>query len=191
MGMKLNIAYSANGTQKCTEMTTKEEQRLYGKKVGEQFDGEIIGEEFKGSILEITGGNDHQGFCMVRDKDTPKRLKLLLKAGDVGYRCKRKGVRKRKTVRGSIVSNETQVLNLMLVKENKPIEGLTDAMKPKSHLPKKITKLCKEFGLDPSKDVISQLKVAAGDQKLPRVRIVRKISENQLKKREAKKALRV
>ena len=188
--MKLNIAYPTNGTQICMDMSTKEEQRLYGKKIGEQFDGKIVSEDLDGSILQIAGGNDMQGVCMVPGKDTPKRIRLLLSKGDIGYRCRRKGVRRRKTVRGSIVSNETQVLNLLLVKENKPIQNLTTVVKDKTHLPKKISKLCETFNLEKGCNIRQELKKLLEGEKMPNLRIVRKISAKELKKREEKKKLR-
>ncbi|KAL6121724.1 hypothetical protein NUSPORA_01309 [Nucleospora cyclopteri] len=188
--MKLNIAYPANGTQKCIEMSTKEEQKLYGKKVGEQFDGTVVGAEYEGSIFQIMGGNDYQGVCMVPQKDTPKRIRLLLSKGDIGYRCRRKGVRRRKTVRGSVVSNETQVLNLILVKENKEIENLTDTFKDKSHFPKKLTKLWALFGLEKGASIKDHLKEILEGQKMQKLRIVRTITKKEIKKREEKKKLR-
>lgn len=188
--MKLNIAYPANGTQKCIEMSTKEEQKLYGKKIHDQFDGILIGQEYEGTIFEIVGGNDYQGVCMVEGKDTTKRIRLLLKKGDVGYRCRRIGVRRRKTVRGSIVSNEIQVLNLILVKENKPIEQLTTEFKEKSHLPKKLNKLCDVLGIEHGSNVREHLKKVLEGQKLPKLRIVRPITENEIKRRTENKKIR-
>lgn len=190
--MKLNIAYPANGTQKCIEMSTKEEQRLYGKKLGEQINGNLIAPEYDGAIFELVGGNDFQGVCMVKGQDTTKRLRLLCKKGDTGYRCKRKGVRKRKTVRGGIVFNETQVLNMVLVKEAAPIEGLTDVVKEKSHLPKKINKLCALLDIPQGSNIKDHLKGALGpDQKMPKLRIVRTITKNEIEKRQSGKEERV
>lgn len=186
--MKLNIAHPANGTQKCIEMSTKEEQRLYGKKLGEQINGNLIAPEYEDSIFELTGGNDYQGICMVKGQDTTKRLRLLLKKNDTGYRCRRIGVRKRKTVRGGVVSNETQVLNMILVKENKPIEGLTDVVKEKSHLPKKISKLCALLDIPQGSNIKNYLKekIEPG-QKLPKLKVVRTITKKEIEKRESGK----
>ncbi|ORD95054.1 SSU ribosomal protein S6E [Enterospora canceri] len=188
--MKLNIAHPANGSQKCVEMSAKEEQRFFGKKIGEQFDGAIISPEFEGTFLQIQGGNDYQGICMVSNQETTKRLRLLLKEGDIGYKCKRRGVRRRKTVRGSMVSNETQVLNLIIVKENKPIEGLTDVVKPQSHLPKKESKLCALLGLEAGANIREHLSKTMPGEKLPNIRIVRRITQKELERREARKTVR-
>lgn len=150
--MKLNIAFPANGTQLMREVSAKEEQRFYGKSIGEQFDGQIISEEFAGCIMQIVGGNDFQGVPMVPGHDTIKRIRLLLAKGDIGYRCRRDGVRKRKTVRGSIVSSHTQVMCLVIaqIPEGKEIPGLTDTVKDKSHFLKRASKIRAAFGIPES-----------------------------------------
>ena len=114
----------------------------------------------------------------------------MLKKGDVGYRCRLIGVRRRKTVRGSIVSNEIQVLNLIIVKENKPIEQLTTEFKEKSHLPKKLNKLCDVLGIEHGSNVREHLKKVLEGQKLPKLRIVRPITENEIKRRTENKKIR-
>lgn len=55
------------------------------------------------------------------------RIKLLLSPGASGYRAKRKGERKRKSIRGCIVGPDIKTLSLILVKKGeKEIPGLTD-----------------------------------------------------------------
>ncbi|ORD96418.1 RS6 [Hepatospora eriocheir] len=187
--MKLNIAYPANGTQKCFELSRKDEQKLYSKKIGDQFDGGLLFPEFEGSILQINGGNDYQGFCMSASYDTDKRRKELLKEGDVGYKCRVKGVRKRKSVRGSRVSNEIQVLNMSLIRENKVIEGLTDCFNDKSHLPKRLSKLCKEFGLPEGSNIRKFIKENREDtsKRMPRLRVILPKDDKIAERKEADK----
>ena len=52
----------------------------------------------------ILGGNDKQGFPMKQGVLTPQRVRLLLSKGQSCYRERRDGERKRKSVRGCIVS---------------------------------------------------------------------------------------
>lgn len=55
------------------------------------------------------------------------RLRLLLAPGAQGYRAKRTGERKRKSVRGCIVGPDIRMLSVTLVKKGeKEIPGLTD-----------------------------------------------------------------
>lgn len=83
-----------------------------GKKIGEQFDGSFLG--LNGFTLEVTGGSDKDGFPMRADLAGTVRKKVLLASGP-GYRTARKGVRKRKYVRGNTVSEETAQVNCKIV----------------------------------------------------------------------------
>lgn len=157
------------------EIEKKDESRLYDKKIGDQFDGGILGEEFSGCVVEITGGDDYQGFPMVRDYLTKKRVRPLLSKGDVGYRCRRKGVRRRKSVRGAIVSEETCVLSLIIIQPGqKEIEGLTNVVNAVSHLPRTDRKLRAMFGVPAGENVIryirKKLQAECGEgEKVPKI----------------------
>lgn len=192
--MKINIAYPTNATQMSFEIKTKEEQRLYGKKINDQFDGIAIGPQFAGSIVQIVGGNDTQGIPMSPAQATTKRIRLLLSKGDVGYRCREKGVRRRKTVRGSIVSNEILALNVILVKpaEGVVIEGLTDVVKEKTHVPKKDKKLRAMFGVPEGQDTLTYitnlLKKENPEAQIPKIKITGVVSEEKKKKIAKRKA---
>jgi len=95
---------------------------LYGKKIGDKFDGSLIG--LPGYVLEITGGTDKDGFPMRPDLEGTVRKKLLLASGP-GYRPKRKGVRKRKTVRGNTIAEDIAQINCKVVAYgDKPLEEL-------------------------------------------------------------------
>jgi small subunit ribosomal protein S6e len=93
-------------------------------------------------FVRLEGGNDKQGFCLTQGVLTNKRVRLLLAKGmfchlictiDIkpylgakGYRPRRTGERKRKSVRGCIVDAQLSVLNLAIVKKGeKEIPGLT------------------------------------------------------------------
>merc|ERR1719179_54592 len=83
--------------------------------------------------MRITGGNDKQGFPMKQGVLTNQRVRLLLKKGSSCYRPRRKGERKRKSVRGCIVSSDLSLLNLVIVKKgDNDIPGLTDSERPRS-----------------------------------------------------------
>merc|ERR1719232_586647 len=81
-----------------------------------------------------------------------KRVKLLFSAGHSCYRARRKGERKRKSVRGCIVGADIAVINLVITKKGEQeIPGVTDQEKPRRLGPKRATKIRKLFNLD-SKD---------------------------------------
>ena len=76
-------------------------------------------QEFNGYIFKIMGGQDKQGFPMKQGVLVPGRVRLLMKPGDSCFRGygRRTGERRRKSVRGCIVSPDLSVLNLMIVKQ--------------------------------------------------------------------------
>lgn len=70
-----------------------------------------------------------------------------MKHNQSGYRCRIKSVRKRKTVRGEIVSNQIAVLNCVVVEEGE-ISKLSDGIREQTHLPKRKDNVRKVFGLE-------------------------------------------
>ena len=79
-------------------------------------------QEYKGYIFKIMGGQDKQGFGMKQGVLVPGRVQLLMAPGDSCFRGfgRRKGERRRKSVRGCIVSPDLSVLNLVIVKKGAP-----------------------------------------------------------------------
>ncbi len=147
--MKLNISNPAIGSQLCLDIDDEKKLRaFYDKRMGQEVMGEDVSEEFNGYVFRITGGNDKQyvffslfsykvckltqhsnyrGFPMKQGVLTNGRVRLLLEANQSCYRARRKGERKRKSVRGCIVGSDLSVLNLKVMEVGaKPIEGLTN-----------------------------------------------------------------
>jgi small subunit ribosomal protein S6e len=91
---------------------------VYGLKVGDEFDGDLLGSDYKGYRFVITGGSDKDGFPLRKDFDGIVHYRPLL-AGSVGYRPKRKGIRRRKRVRGSEIQDDVTQLNCKLIKAGK------------------------------------------------------------------------
>ncbi len=95
---------------------------LSGKKIGEQLDGDIFGAP--GYIFELSGGSDESGFPMRKDISGARRETILLTKG-VGFRETRKGIRKRKTMRGNTYSSEIAQVNAKVVQQGSvPLEEL-------------------------------------------------------------------
>jgi small subunit ribosomal protein S6e len=77
------------------------------------------------------------------------RIKLLLAPGTSGYRVKRKGERKRRSVRGCIVGPDIKTLSLTLIKKGeKEIPGLTDETKNRRLGPKRASGIRKLYGIE-------------------------------------------
>merc|ERR1719343_714864 len=82
------------------------------------------------------------------------RVRLLFKKGMSCYRERRKGCRKRKSVRGCIVGPDIAVLALVVVKKGEQeIPGLTDDSLPRRLGPKRASNIRKLFNLEKKDDV--------------------------------------
>ena len=90
------------------------ETPLYvGKKIGEEVPLDAAG--LPGYTGKISGGSDNDGFPMKSTLDGQARKSLRMKMG-TGFRPKKKGEIKRKTVRGKTVSDDIAQLNLVITK---------------------------------------------------------------------------
>lgn len=152
---QLNIAYPAQGTQKCIDIEDEHRVRgFYEKRMGQEVEADFLGDEFKGYVLKITGGNDKQGFPMKQGVMHPTRVRLLLSKESSCYRSRRAGERKRKSVRGCIVSSDLSVLSVVVVKQgDADIEGLTTETVPRRLGPKRANNIRKLFALSKEDDV--------------------------------------
>ncbi len=91
----------------------KEASGLIGKKIGDKFSGKVLG--LDGYELEITGGSDRDGFPMRKDVSGTARKRILLAFGP-GFHPKRKGERRRKSIRGNTIAEDIAQINVKVVK---------------------------------------------------------------------------
>ena len=93
-----------------------------GKRIGESVGGELIG--LGGYTLKITGGTDRSGFPLRPDIPGARQTRVLVGDG-LGFHAPRRGARKRRTFRGSAVSEETVQINLTVEqKGSRPLSEL-------------------------------------------------------------------
>lgn len=109
--MPVKVVISEPKTRKAFQVE-KEVPMLIGLKIGEKFDGSILG--LSGFSLQITGGSDKEGFPMRPDLVGEMRKKILLSSGP-GYNPEKKGIKRRKYVRGNTVSDATAQINCKIV----------------------------------------------------------------------------
>ncbi|MCX8190603.1 MAG: 30S ribosomal protein S6e [Candidatus Aenigmarchaeota archaeon] len=95
---------------------------LVGKKIGEEIDATLLG--LSGYVLKITGGTDKDGFPMHPNVEGMVKKKILLE-GPPCFHPEKKGQRKKKTVRGNVISEDIVQINCKVVKKGeKPLEEL-------------------------------------------------------------------
>jgi len=116
----LNISDPETGTTKKVEIDEDRMRVLIGRRIGEIIDGAVAG--MPGYKLQLTGGCDKDGFPMRPDIHGGVKVRILLSDGP-GYRPRRKGERRKKTVRGNTVTPETTFLNLKIVEKPKGSEN--------------------------------------------------------------------
>jgi small subunit ribosomal protein S6e len=153
--MKLIVSHPPTGSCKSIEIDDEKKLRIfYDKRISQEVAGDTLGDEFKGYVFKITGGNDKQGFPMMQGVLVQGRVRLLLRAGHSGYRPRRDGERKRKSVRGCIVGPDMSALDLVIVKKGEAeLPGITDKYVPRRLGPKRASKIRKLFNLSKDDDV--------------------------------------
>merc|ERR1719359_1971641 len=136
--------------------------------------------------MRISGGNDKRGFPMKQGILTNQRVRLLFKKGMSTFRERRKGCRKRKSVRGCIVGPDLAILCLVVIKKGaEEIPGLTDDNKPRRLGPKRASNIKKLFNLE-KKDNVRQFVVRReieGKKKKKAPKIQRLVTKSMLQRK--------
>jgi len=110
----MNIVISDPKTGKAYGKKIETTALLLNKKIGEEVKLDSIGLE--GYTAKVTGGSDKQGFPMRTDIPGMMRKKIFTGKG-TGFHPERKGQRKRISVRGNIIGEETEQVNLAITKQ--------------------------------------------------------------------------
>ena len=108
----MKIVYSDPKSGKSGQMQLDNDRAamLLNHKINDVIDGNILGLE--GYKLKITGGSDKSGFPMNKSIVGPIKTKVLRVIARSG---KNKGQKKRSTVRGSMIANDTELVNTVIV----------------------------------------------------------------------------
>ncbi|MFQ5940117.1 MAG: S6e family ribosomal protein [Nitrososphaerales archaeon] len=104
------IVADSNGKSTVHELKDKQAQPLIGLKIGDVFDATVVGVEGK---IRITGGSDKSGVPMRRDIHGGVKKYVLLSKG-VGLQKIETGQRRRKLIRGNIVTDEIYQVNAVI-----------------------------------------------------------------------------
>lgn len=118
------------------------------------MNGDLLGDAYKGYVFRITGGLDKQGFPMKQGVLTASRVRLLLNGTGGFYTNRKDGDRRRKSVRGCIVSSEMSVINVIVIKKGEAeLANVTDKVMPQRLGPKRASRIRKFFNLTKEDDV--------------------------------------
>jgi small subunit ribosomal protein S6e len=110
------IVSDPDGTSQIVEVEESQAVPLIGRKLGEVIDGAAI--KLSGYKLKITGGSDKDGFPMRPNIHGGVRVGAILSEG-VGFHPTRKGERKRKTLRGNVITDSIVQVNMKVLEKPK------------------------------------------------------------------------
>jgi len=113
---KVIVSDPEEGTSKTVELEDARAVPLIGKKIGDIIDGSVVG--LLGFKVQITGGSDKDGFPMRPNVHGGVRRSVVL-SGGVGFNPKNDGERRRKRVRGNIITDEIVQVNMKIVEKPK------------------------------------------------------------------------
>ena len=110
------IVSDPDGTSQSIELEETQAVPLIGRKLGEVIDGAAV--KLSGYKLKITGGSDKDGFPMRPNIHGGVRVGAILSEG-VGFHSSQKGERKRKTLRGNVITDAIVQINMKVIEKPK------------------------------------------------------------------------
>jgi len=111
---KIILSDPEAGTSQMVELEGSRAVPLVGRRLGDLIDGTAVG--MAGHKLRITGGSDKDGFPMRPDIHGGVKTRVVI-AGGVGFHSHRHGERRRKTLRGSVITEEIFQVNMKIVEK--------------------------------------------------------------------------
>jgi small subunit ribosomal protein S6e len=118
---KVIVSDPQAGTSKVVEIEEARAAPFIGRRLGETIDGSAV--DLPAHTVQILGGSDKDGVPMLGNVHGGVRRRVVL-SGGTGFAAKKKGERKRKTVRGNIITDEIVQINMKIVERPaKPVEA--------------------------------------------------------------------
>jgi small subunit ribosomal protein S6e len=118
---KVIVSDPQAGTSKVVEIEEARAAPFIGRRLGEIIDGSAV--DLPAHTVQILGGSDKDGVPMLGNVHGGVRRRVVL-SGGAGFKAKKKGERKRKTVRGNIITDEIVQINMKIVERPaKPTEA--------------------------------------------------------------------
>ncbi|MCW4010793.1 MAG: 30S ribosomal protein S6e [Candidatus Bathyarchaeota archaeon] len=125
---KVVVSDPQAGTSKAVELEESRAAPFIGRKIGEVMDGSAV--DMPATKVQIMGGSDSDGVPMRPNVHGGVRRNVIL-SGGVGFNPKKEGQRRRKAVRGNIITDEIAQINMKVVEQpSKPKETKAEPAKP-------------------------------------------------------------
>jgi len=116
MEVKVVVADPKEGKSYQRELDDSKARKFKNLRLGEEIDGSLV--ELPGYKLLITGGSDKSGFPMRKGVEGTGSVRILSRGG-VGYRPRKKGLRRRKRVRGEVIDEDIAQINTKIISYGK------------------------------------------------------------------------
>jgi len=121
---KVIVSDPENGTSKVVELEEARAVPFIGRRIGEAVDGAVV--DLPAHKLQIMGGSDKDGVPMRPSVHGGVRRNVVL-SGGVGFNPQDDGERRRKAVRGNVITDEIVQINTKITeKPKKPAESKTE-----------------------------------------------------------------
>ena len=118
---KVIVSDPEAGTSKVVELEEGRAASFIGRKIGETVDGAAV--DLPAHKLQITGGSDRDGVPIRPNVHGGVRKNVVI-SGGTGFNPQNKGERRRKTVRGNVITEEIVQINTKIIeKPKKPAES--------------------------------------------------------------------
>jgi len=129
---KVIVSDPETGTSKAVELEEARAAPLLGRRISEIIDGSIIDQP--GHKAQITGGSDKDGFPMRPSVHGGVRRRIVL-SGGVGFTPHHEGARKRKTIRGNVITDEIVQVNMKITEKPKQAKEAKKTKEKKEEKP--------------------------------------------------------
>ena len=108
---KVIVSDPETGTSKIVELEEARAVPLIGRRIGETMDGAVV--DLPAHKIQLRGGSDKDGVPMIANVHGGVRRKVVL-SGGVGFKAKKRGEKKRKAVRGNVITDDIVQINIII-----------------------------------------------------------------------------
>ena len=129
---KVIVSDPETGTSKVVELQEARASPLIGKRIGEVMDGAAV--DLPAHKIQIMGGSDKDGFPMRPSVHGGVRRSIVL-SGGVGFNPTNEGMRRRKTIRGNVITDEIVQINAKIVEKPKQAKEAKKSKEKKEEQP--------------------------------------------------------